>query len=94
MCSNMLGTCTGRARGVPVNRTPYKPTTRISRLGSARLGGEPCRPGTGGKDQGEVARAYAGPRFAFAQCPRVRRVTLRSSLALAPTLATSPGGGT
>ena len=68
MCPNVFGTCTAHARhmhGVPVNRTPYKPTTRISRLGSARLGGQPCRgPGTGGKHPGRIrgpdARAVRG----------------------------------
>ena len=38
------GTCTARARGVPVNRTPYKPTTRISRLGSAASRAGPAPP--------------------------------------------------
>ena len=41
---HMHGTCTAHARGVPVNRTPYKPTTRISRLGSAASRAGPAPP--------------------------------------------------
>ena len=58
---HMHGACTAHARGVPVNRTPYKPTTRISRLGSAR---RPAVPGTAGKHPGRIrgpdARAVRG----------------------------------